>query len=104
MTRNRTLAALFGAALALAGCGVTYVSPSVQTQSAGVDVRVVPVTRETTLLANRAPYTPRSLPAYLRQGAGGGSLRGTGALPPRPETPDLTPGQLDLRFRRHGDG
>ena len=81
----------------LSGCGITYKSPTVSDQTAGLDVRVVPLTRETVLVANRAPYAPRSLPAYFRQGSGGGNLRGAGALPTPPQLPDLTPGRLDFR-------
>ena len=99
ITRIRGLwaALLLGLTTGLAGCGITYVSPTVSGQASGVDVRVVPLTRETVLLANRAPYAPRSLPDYFRQGAGFGDLRGAGALPSPPVLPDLRPGQLDFR-------
>lgn len=98
MRKPRILAALLlGSALVLGGCGVTYISPTVKQQAAGMDVRVVQVTRDSARAANSAPYTPRSLPEYFRQNAGGGSLRGAGALPPAPVTPDLRPGRLELR-------
>ncbi|MGZ9809150.1 polysaccharide biosynthesis/export family protein [Pseudoroseicyclus sp. H15] len=90
-------ATLLGCALSMAGCGVTYFSPTVSDQVTGLDVRVLPVTPESVLLANRQPYAPRSLPAYFSQVAGGGTPRGIGALPSSPQVPDLTPGQLSLR-------
>lgn len=94
---------LFGTSLAmtviLPGCGVTYVSSTVSTQAEGLDVRVIPITAESVLLANRQPYAPRSLPAFFRETAGMGSLpRGLGALPELPENPDATaPDALELR-------
>lgn len=98
-----TKAILLGTALVLTGCGVTYVSPTVSTATEGVEVRVLPITRETVLLANRAPYAPRSLPAYFRQTAGGGELRGAGALPPAPVLPELQPRRPELRMPPQGE-
>ena len=83
--------------LLLAACGATYISPTVTGGGADVDVRVVPMTRETVLVANRAPYAPRSLPAYLRQGTGGGQLQGLGGLPTPPQVPDLRPSDIEFR-------
>ena len=101
MPARPRLILLLTLALALAGCGATYVSPTVSGAGSDVDVRVVPMTRETVLVANRAPYAPRSLPAYLRQGAGAGTgagqVPGLGALPASPEVPNLRPGALELR-------
>lgn len=96
MTRTRLaifLALIFG----LSACDATYVSSRVTDRADGLDVRVVPISAETTLQANRQAYAPRSLPDVFLAGAGGGSPRGTGALPPAPRFPDLTPGRLELR-------
>lgn len=74
----------------LAGCSTIYRSPSV---SAGVSdtgkVRVVAMTPETVLVANRSAYQPQTLPAVFGLSAGSGagaSPRGLGALPDAPST------------------
>lgn len=56
------------------------------------------ITAENAILANRADYTPRSLPAVFSQYAGGGSLRGAGALPEPVFERERNPGQLDVRL------
>ncbi len=86
-----------GLTLGLSGCGITYVSPSVTNRQEGLDVRVLPITAENVLLANRAPYAPRSLPAAFSEIAGAGSPRGLGALPDAPLIPTETPEPLSLR-------
>ena len=82
----------------LAGCGVAYhgaqVRPGV---SAEGKVRVLPITAESVLVANAAPYQPRQLPGYFRQTAGlGGPLSPPVAAPEatlqrvsRPDSPPL---------------
>jgi len=100
MTQTHLLRALMlGTALtlALAGCKTVYVNPTVSDQAAGLDVRVLPITRENVLLANRAPYAPRSLPEVFSVTAGGGSPRGAGTLPEAPVIPQQNPGTLQLR-------
>ncbi|MCC7321406.1 MAG: polysaccharide biosynthesis/export family protein [Rubellimicrobium sp.] len=92
------LALALGLGLTLGGCGITYVSSRVDADAAGMDVRVVPLTPETVLVANRQAYAPRSLPDVFFATAGGGSPRGAGALPEPPAIPDLAPGTLDLRL------
>lgn len=74
----------------LVGCSTIYRSPSV---SAGVSdtgkVRVVAMTPETVLVANRASYQPQTLPAVFGLSAGSGagaSPRGIGTLPAAPST------------------
>ncbi len=67
----------------LGGCGVAYhgakVRPGV---SAEGKVRVLPITAESVLVANAAPYQPRQLPGYFRQTAGlGGTLAAPVAAP-----------------------
>jgi polysaccharide export outer membrane protein len=79
----------------LAGCGVAYISPSVteETTVGGLKVRVIPITAETTLMANRAPYTPRAIPQAFRQSAAAGLTRPSTVAPPaqvfsEPSPPD----------------
>ncbi|MHA6265716.1 polysaccharide biosynthesis/export family protein [Aliiroseovarius sp. CAU 1755] len=86
---NRGLikALLLGTSLTLSGCGVTYLSPSVQTEAAGLDVQVVGLTANTIKQANQAPYSPRELPAAFHSVAAGSGLRGAGALPDMPDGP-----------------
>ncbi|MFY2825587.1 polysaccharide biosynthesis/export family protein [Ruegeria sp. MALMAid1280] len=93
------LSALAAAGL-IAGCSTIYRSPSV---TAGVSdagkVRVVPVTPETVLVANRSPYAPKTLPSVFALSAGSGSstsLRGTGPLPEAPSTQDGSRARLEL--------
>ena len=80
-------ALLLGTALAgsLAGCGVVYHRAAVSDGlSAQGKVRVLPLTAESVMVANAAPYQPRLLPGYFRQTAGVG---GAAATPiPAPET------------------
>lgn len=101
-TRNTMRSVLLGTALLspavlLSGCGVAYVSSAVSYRGTDMDVRVVPMTLETARVANGTLYTPRRLPESFYQVAGGGNLRGVGALPPAPNLPTLTPGRLELR-------
>ncbi|MGH1355072.1 MAG: polysaccharide biosynthesis/export family protein [Thalassovita sp.] len=84
-TKGITRAVLLGTVLAMGACGVTYHSPSVKQQSQGAEVRVVPLTAQSVLVANRSTYTPRSLPDVFARVAGPGQLRGVGALPEPPE-------------------
>ncbi len=78
----------------IAGCSTIYRSPSV---TAGVSdsgkVRVVPVTPETVLVANRAPYAPKTLPSIFQLSAGTGSETSKGAgLDPMPKAPSTQDG------------
>ncbi|MBO9411907.1 MULTISPECIES: polysaccharide biosynthesis/export family protein [unclassified Ruegeria] len=73
-----------------AGCSTIYRSPSV---TAGISdsgsVRVVPLTPETVLVANRSTYAPKTLPSVFKASAGSGagtSQRGIGPLPDAPST------------------
>lgn len=85
--------------VSLAGCGTVYRSSAVQPgPQDGTNVRVVPVTAETVVQANRAAYQPKTLPAVFSLTAGGGSgLRGAGALPEPTFQPEARPGALALR-------
>lgn len=97
MHRSVLTALMMSASLATASCGITYTSPKVSTRADGVNVRVLSLTSESVLLANRTAYTPRALPSAFYQVAGGGQLRGVGALPAPPFVPQETRGQLELR-------
>lgn len=79
-----TKAALCAASIMISSCGVTYRSPTVQSQAAGLDVSVVPLTASSVKVANSHPYVPQSLPDAFYSMAQGSGLRGTGALPPAP--------------------
>jgi len=80
----------------LSGCGVAYVSPKVT--DAGSKVRIVPLTSETVLAANRSTYEPKQLPAVFFQTAGGaGGLRGAGPTPSPVSQIQTKPGNLALR-------
>ncbi|MEO0863325.1 MAG: polysaccharide biosynthesis/export family protein, partial [Pseudomonadota bacterium] len=85
--------------VSLAGCGTVYRSSAVQPgPQDGTNVRVVPVTAETVVQANRAAYQPKTLPAVFSLTAGGGSgLRRAGALPEPTFQPEARPGALALR-------
>lgn len=66
----------------LASCGVVYHSTSVTPGISDMGkVRVLPLTAESVMTANAAPYQPRQLPAYFSQTAG---LSGTMATPIAP--------------------
>ncbi len=82
----------------LAACGVAYQSPAVIAGSSDASkVRVVPVTAESVMLANRASYTPQTLPAIFSQTAGSPGLRGAGATPLPASAPETRPQALETR-------
>jgi polysaccharide biosynthesis/export protein len=87
-------------AMGVSACGVAYHSPKVQEIAAdGAKVRVVPLTPETVLIANRSTYEPQALPAIFNTTAGGtGGLRGAGALPPSANVPERRPAALETRL------
>ena len=95
----RPLAVVF-AVLALTSCGVVYVPSDVSDTGSDVAVRVVSMTGESVLLANRATqYEPRSLPSAFFQTAGtGAGMRGIGAFPEDPFEPETRPAALQLRI------
>ncbi len=97
--------------MALSGCGAVYIAP--QVSEADSNVRIVPVTADTVLAANRSAYAPKSLPDVFFASAGtGGSLRGAGDLPdgsldvqPQPEVQALSaPPPVDPGPYRIGTG
>ncbi|MFB9149092.1 polysaccharide biosynthesis/export family protein [Roseovarius ramblicola] len=98
-TRTALGLALTAALIVPAGCGVVYNSPTVsRAAGAGMDVRTIELTPETVLLANRSPYSPRSLPREFSTVASARQGRGLATLPEAPETPDRRPRRLDLRL------
>lgn len=83
--------------LTLSSCGTVYVNSRVGAQTGDLDVRVLPITAETVLQANRQPYAPQTLPAVFFQTAGSGQLRGPGSLPEAPVYAAMPPTRPELR-------
>jgi polysaccharide export outer membrane protein len=86
--------------LGLVACDAIYRTPDVIAGAGqGTNVRVIPVTAETVVQANRSVFTPASLPAIFSHTAGsGGAVRGSGALPDGPFQPEIAPRSLTLRL------
>lgn len=86
--------------LTLASCGTVYRTPKVvEGAGDGTDVRVLDLTAETVIQANRSAYAPQTLPAFFSQTAGQGSgLRGAGALPSPTFENEIRPNALELRL------
>ncbi|MBK6465901.1 MAG: polysaccharide biosynthesis/export family protein [Rhodobacter sp.] len=91
---------LFGLLVFLAGCGVVYQSTSIREGVVdGAKVRVIDVTPETVLAANRQAYSPRTLPAAFGTTAGTyGSGMGQGALPEPAYEPEVRPARAETRL------
>ncbi|WP_205589572.1 polysaccharide biosynthesis/export family protein [Chachezhania antarctica] len=71
--------------LFLSGCGLVYFSPKVNpVADSGAKVRVIPITSESVMIANRSTYEPKTLPAAFFSSAGLGSSRGSGITAPSP--------------------
>ena len=82
---------------ALQACGVAYISPRVS--AADDNVRVVPLTAETVLAANRHTYEPRPLPdAFFNTAGTGSGPRGPGAAPPPSLSEPQRPATLATRL------
>ena len=98
--RALTRAAALCMAMGVSACGVAYHSPKVQEiASDGAKVRVVPLTPETVLVANRSTYEPQALPSIFNTTAAStGSLRGAGVLPPTANVPERRPAALETRL------
>jgi polysaccharide export outer membrane protein len=82
--------------LSMASCGLVYVSPKV----GGGDsvVRVVALNSESIIIANRATYNSKKLPAVFFQSNGGsGNLRSTEATPRASVPQQIRPNALQLR-------
>ena len=86
--------------LTLASCGTVYRTPEVvEGVAGGTNVRVMNLTAESVIQANRSAYAPRSLPDVFSRTAGSGSgLRGTGALPSPTLDVQTRPNALELRL------
>lgn len=86
--------------LSLAGCGSVYRAPKVVDGDArGTNVRVMALTAETVVQANKSAYAPQTLPAVFSQTTGtGAGLRGTGALPSPTVESQNRPSALELRL------
>ncbi|SDF50608.1 polysaccharide export outer membrane protein [Salipiger thiooxidans] len=86
--------------LMLSACGVAYQSPSVNPMTGGADskVRVLEITPESVMVANRSTYSPKELPGVFFATAGGGSTpRGAGAAPEPVIDYQNRPGALETR-------
>jgi len=94
------IAIAFIISLALTGCGAVYHSPKVISGATdAAKVRVVDVTPQSVLVANRSSYNPKDIPAAFRTTAGyGGGLRGTGAIPEPAYTAQARPEALETRL------
>ncbi len=89
------------AALLVSGCGAVYYSPKISEGAGlnGTKVRVVPLTAETVLAANRSSYTPKALPEVFFASAGTGGLpRGAGVTPDPAYLPENRPQVLEIRL------
>ncbi len=84
----------------LSACGVAYNSPSVNSfASSDAKVRVLPITPESVLVANRSTYSPRNLPAAFFQTAGTGrGMRGGAAVPDSVLEQRLRPVSMETRL------
>jgi len=85
--------------LMLGGCGIAYQSPKVNPLlDSGAKVRVLEITPESVLVANRSSYAPKQLPGVFFATAGaGGTPRGAGAVPEPVVDFQNKPGALQTR-------
>ena len=88
--RYAAIASLF---FLMSGCGIIYHSPDIREGPVdGGKVRVIDVTPETVMVANRQPYQPRTLPAAFRSDHGGiGRME---AVPEPVYLPEIRPEDL----------
>lgn len=91
--------------LSIAGCGTVYrTSDVVEGVAGGTNVRVLDVTAESVIQANRSSLAPKSLPAYFSQTAGtGSSVRGSSNLPSPTFQDEVRPKALELRLPPRAD-
>lgn len=87
-------------ALTLSSCGTVYKSQRVVAGTTDeAKVRVMEVTPQSVLVANRSSYAPRELPAVFNMTSGtGGGIRGTGAVPEPAYTAQTRPNALETRL------
>ncbi|MDO6586171.1 polysaccharide biosynthesis/export family protein [Salipiger sp. 1_MG-2023] len=83
MAKNTFRGLAAASLLALGACGVAYQSPSVNpVRGSDAKVRVLKITPESTIVANRSDYAPKELPPFFFNTAGGGNVRpGAGSAP-----------------------
>lgn len=96
----------FVGALFLASCGVVYHSPSVSEgiTASGTKVRVIPLTAESVLVANRNTYEPKHLPSAFFQSAGApGALRVSNTSLDTAYQPEARPGHIATRLPPEAD-
>lgn len=83
--------------LVTSGCGIVYFSPEVREGPVdGGKVRVVDVTPDTVMVANRQPYQPRHLPSMFDSFAESGSYAAASAPDPV-YLPEHRPDALEIR-------
>lgn len=100
MSRNALGSLAVVGILLLGGCGIAYQSPSVNPLLSGSDskVRVLSITPESVIAANRSAYAPKQLPGAFFVTAGGGSTqRGAGAVPDPVVSYQTRPNALQTR-------
>ncbi|EBA13986.1 polysaccharide biosynthesis/export family protein [Roseobacter sp. CCS2] len=80
----------------LSACGAAYISPQVKADDG--KVRIVPLTSESVLIANRDTRTPDQIPdVFFRTAGSPSAMRGAGAAPPPSLTEQRRPATLDTR-------
>ena len=86
----------------LTGCGVVYMSPSVEPVPEATDlsaqVEIVPLTAASAAAANRSAYVPRALPAVFRQVTRVPARQTAGALPEPSTDREARPESVELRL------
>lgn len=91
-------AAITSLMLFMSGCGIVYHSPDIREGPVGGGkIRVVEVTPETVMVANRHPYAPRRLPAAFAPASGSGRY-GMEAAPAPVYLPENRPEDLVTRL------
>jgi polysaccharide export outer membrane protein len=91
----------FVAALFLSNCGIAYHSSSVSpgVTSSGSKVRVIPLTAESVLVANRSAYAPKQLPdAFFASAGAPAGLRVPNAAVEPAYRPETRPGHVATRL------
>jgi len=81
-------------ALFLSGCGVSYNSPSIQAEfGESTQVRVLPITPSSVIVANRSGYAPKALPSVFNaqgKGLSADAVSPVGASQPQQRPASLT--------------
>lgn len=94
----RLLAVLLAVGL-LSSCDGVYQSSRVlEGATEDAKVRVLPITAQSVLIANRESYSPRVLPAVFQTTAGGGQMRGSSTPPAPVHTAQRRPHAIETRL------